>query len=204
MIIVGIAGPSGSGKSLLASTIINELKSNKVAVISEDRYYRDLGHQPIAQRAESNFDHPDAFEHTLLIEHLQSLKQGNVVAIPNYDHANHIRLTSTTEFGNIDIIILEGILLFVEPKLQELIDIKIFVDAPLDICLIRRLQRDINERARTFENVLAQYQKTVCPMYQKYVGPSKRFADIIVPKGGMNRIAINMIKAKLSLLLEKV
>jgi uridine kinase len=202
-IIIGIAGPSGSGKSVMASTIVKELGSNQVVVISEDSYYKDLKDLPIAVRAQQNFDHPESLDHALLITHLKTLQQGQPVRVPEYDHAQHIRLSSTQRIHNHKILVLEGILLFVEPALRALMDIRIFVDAPLDICFIRRLQRDIQERSRNTECVIKQYQETVRPMYLQFIEPSKRYADIIIPNGGKNRIAIDVIKAKMNELLNK-
>lgn len=152
-------------------------------------------------KAQLNFDHPDSLDHNLLLQHLEVLQSGEEVAIPEYDHSTHERLKSTTVIKNHSIIVLEGILLLSEPKLRDLMDIKIFVDTPLDICFIRRLERDIFERDRTVESIIQQYIETVRPMYQKFIEPSKRHADIIIPKGGKNRIAIDLIKAKLQELL---
>tara|TARA_R110000868_G_scaffold35134_1_gene126066 strand:+ start:15985 stop:16629 length:645 start_codon:yes stop_codon:yes gene_type:complete len=201
-IIIGIAGPSASGKSLLASTIIRELGSNKVAVISEDYYYKDLSNIPQHVRKKMNFDHPEALDHKLLAEHLATLQKGDNVEVPQYDHSSHSRLETTKTVGNHSIIVLEGILLFADPILRELMDILIFVDTPLDICFIRRLQRDTIERKRTVDSIINQYTETVRPMYLQFIEPSKKYADIIVPKGGKNRIAIDMIKAKMNELLE--
>lgn len=201
VVIIGIAGPSGSGKSLLASTIVNELGSSKVVVISEDSYYKDLGDMPFKVRAELNFDHPDSLDHSLLVQHLGLLQSCQQVAIPQYDHSTHARLKETRIIKNHTIIVLEGILLFVEPELRNLMDMRIFVDTPLDICFIRRLERDIAERQRSVHSIIKQYIATVRPMYQQFIEPSKRHADIIVPKGGKNRIAIDIIKAKLNELL---
>ncbi len=203
VVIIGIAGPSGSGKSLLASTIVNELGSSKVAVISEDSYYKDLGDMPLQVRAALNYDHPDSLDHDLLIQHLEILQSGREVAIPQYDHSSHARMADTRLIQNNTIIVLEGILLFVDPTLRNLMDMRIFVDTPLDICFIRRLERDIIERKRSVESIIKQYIDTVRPMYQQFIEPSKRHADIIVPKGGKNRIAIDIIKAKLNELLIK-
>lgn len=202
-IIIGIAGPSGSGKSLLASTIINELGTTEVAVLSEDRYYKDLGDMPLEKKASLNYDHPDAFDHSLLKTHLRDLRHGKPIHAPIYDHSNHARLIETVSYDQHAIVIIEGIMLFAEPELREELDIRIFVDTPLDICLIRRLQRDISERQRTVNCVIEQYQNTVRPMYLKFIEPSKRYADIIVPHGGKNRIATDMIKAKMIKLLSE-
>lgn len=200
-IIIGIAGPSGSGKSLLAKTLVNELGSKQVGVISEDSYYKDLGDMPMAEKAKMNFDHPDAFDHQLLKTHLAKLQAGEAIDIPQYCHNTHARLPETHHLAEHKVIVLEGILLFVEPELRNLMDIRIYVDTPLDICFIRRLERDVHERNRTVSCVIDQYQTTVRPMYIQFIDPSKRHADIIVPKGGKNRIAIDLIKAKMNELL---
>jgi uridine kinase len=201
VVVIGIAGASGSGKSLLAKTIVNELGSEQITVISEDSYYKDLGDMPLNQKAARNFDHPEAFDHHLFAQHLEAMKQGQTVQIPIYDYATHSRTTETRTIGNHRLVILEGILLFVDEELRNQMDILIYVDTPLDICLIRRMTRDIVERGRTLEGVLAQYQETVRPMYLQFIEPSKRYADVIVPRGGKNRIAIDMIKAKMHQLL---
>src|SRR3990167_8664761 len=197
VIIIGIAGPSASGKSLLANTIVSELGSDKVVVISEDSYYKDLTEVDFEERQQINYDHPDALDHNLLFQHLLQLQQGKIVNVPIYDYANHQRSKETQKIGQHHIIVLEGILLFVEKKLRELMDIRIFMDTPLDICLVRRLVRDTVERSRSLDSVLTQYQQTVRPMYLQFIEPSKRYADIIVPRGGENRIAIDMIQAKM-------
>ncbi len=200
-IIIGITGPTASGKSLLANTIVNELGSDEVVVISEDSYYKDQKHMEFDERVKTNYDHPDAFEHDLLIQQLTQLKNGNAVEIPTYDFSNHVRSTETKHTGPHRIIVLEGILLFSEPALREMMDIRIFMDTALDICILRRLKRDINKRGRSVESVMEQYQETVRPMYLRFTEPTKRYADIIVPRGGENRIAIEMIQAKMRELL---
>jgi uridine kinase len=202
-IIIGISGASGSGKSLLANTIVSELGSEQVAVISEDCYYKDQSNIPFNVREKTNYDHPDAFDHALLLEHLKQLHAGGCVEVPQYNHSEHVRDTHTTKVGPHTIIVLEGILLFVEPELRKIMNIRIFMDTPMDICLIRRLNRDMAQRQRSLESVLEQYEKTVRPMYLQFIEPSKRYADIIVPRGGENRIAIDMIKAKMKELLVK-
>lgn len=200
-IIIGISGASASGKTLLANTIVNELGSQQVVVIPEDAYYKDEPQLPLEERRKINYDHPDAFDHTLLCEHLTQFQQGVSVEIPIYNHTLYSRDTNTRKIGQHSIIVLEGILLFTEPRLRELMDIRIFVDTPLDICLMRRIDRDILKRGRTVDSVLQQYQNTVRPMYLQFIEPSKRYADIMVPRGGENRIAIDMIKAKMKELL---
>jgi uridine kinase len=201
IIIIGISGASASGKSLLANTIVNELGSDQVVIVSEDSYYKDHSNIPFEERAEINYDHPEAFDHELLYHHLIQLQQGKSIEIPIYNHAMHTREKETRSVGNHAIIVLEGILLFVEKKLRELMDIRIFMETSLDICLIRRLKRDIKERGRSLDSVLKQYEDTVRPMYLQFIDPSKRYADLIVPRGGGNRIAIDMIKAKMRELL---
>jgi len=200
-ILIGISGASGSGKSLLANTIVNELGSDQVVVIHEDSYYKDHSGIPFEERAKINYDHPDAFDHSLLLKHLQQLQEGKSIEIPIYNHAIHGREKNTRPIGQHAIIVLEGIMLFAEPHLRDLMDIRIYMETALDICLIRRLNRDIKERGRTMECVLRQYEETVRPMYLQFIDPSKRYADLIVPRGGGNRIAIDMIKAKMRELL---
>jgi uridine kinase len=201
IIIIGIAGPSASGKSLLANTIVNELGSDQVVVISEDAYYKDNSNLSFNEREKINYDHPDAFDHPLLCQHLRDLQVGKSIEIPIYSYSKHIRLSDTRKIGSHRIIVLEGILLFSDAHLRQLMDIRIFMSTPLDICLSRRLMRDVVERQRSFESVLRQYETTVRPMYLQFIEPSSRYADIIVPRGGENRIAIDMIKAKMRELL---
>ena len=201
-IIIGIAGASASGKSLLANTIVNELGSDQVVVISEDSYYKDHSNIPFEERAKINYDHPNSLDHELLHQHLHQLQAGKTIEVPIYNHSMHLREKETRPIGEHTIIVLEGILLFVEKELRELMDIRIFMETALDICLIRRLKRDMNERGRSLDSVLKQYEDTVQPMYLQFIEPSKRYADIIVPRGGGNRIAIDMIKAKMRELLE--
>lgn len=203
-IIIGISGASASGKSLLANTIVNELGSEQVVVISEDAYYKDNGHMPFTDREKINYDHPESFDHALLCEHLRQLREGQSVDIPIYSHSKHLRSTETRPIGKHAIIILEGILLFSDKELRELMDIRIFMSTPLDVCLTRRLKRDVVERHRTFESVLHQYETTVRPMYLQFIEPSSKYADLIVPRGGENRIAIEMIQAKMRELLANI
>lgn len=204
IILIGISGASASGKSLLANTIVKELGSDQVVVISEDSYYKDHSDMPFEERNKINYDHPDSIDHDLLYNHLMQLQKGLNVHIPIYNHSLHTREKETKLIGQHTIIVLEGILLFVEQKLRELMDIRIFMETALDICLIRRLKRDIKERGRSLDSVLKQYEETVRPMYLQFIDPSKRYADIIVPRGGNNRIAIDMIKAKMRELLKSV
>lgn len=203
MIIIGIAGATASGKSLLANTIFTELGSEQVVVISEDSYYKDRSDLPIIERSKINYDHPDAFDHALLYQHLKQLQEGQTIEIPTYNHTLHERNKTTRQIGKHTIVVLEGILVFAELELREIMDIRVFMDTPLDICLLRRLRRDVLQRGRTVESVLEQYEKTVRPMYLQFIEPAKRYADLIVPRGGENRIAIDLIKAKMKELLSQ-
>lgn len=205
-LIIAIAGASASGKSLIANTIFKELKADlgeaKIAIISEDSYYKDQSDIAMEERYKTNYDHPKALDHELLISHLKALINGQAVDIPEYCYSTHNRLPSTTHLKPKKVIILEGILLLSTPELREQLHASIFMDTPLDICLLRRLTRDVAERGRTMESVIKQYKKTVRPMYVRFIEPSKQYADIIVPRGGKNRIAIDMLKAKIRHLLK--
>lgn len=203
-IIIGIAGASASGKSLLAKTIVEELGSEQVVIISEDSYYKCWNDLSPEQREKINYDHPDAFDHELMCFHLHELHADKTVHIPIYDYTTHTRSHETRRIGPHAIIVLEGILLLEESKIRALLDISIFMDTPLDTCLIRRLRRDVSERERDLASVLAQYENTVRPMYQQFIEPCKRYADIIIPHGGRNRIAIEVIKAQMRELLLNV
>lgn len=206
-IVIAIAGASASGKSLIASTIYKELKEelgqDDIGIISEDSYYNDQTHLAMEERIKTNYDHPNSMDHALLVSHLKALKQGQSVNIPEYDYTEHNRKSTVTHFQPKRIIILEGILLLTDEEIRNEIDVSIFVDAPLDICFIRRLQRDMQERGRTMESVVSQYRKTVRPMFLQFVEPSKQYADVIIPKGGKNRIAINILKAQIKQLLKQ-
>lgn len=196
-VIIGIAGPSASGKSVLANTIVSEMGSNRVTVISEDSYYKDLRHLTMEERNKINYDHPDAFDHDLMMQHLAALQRGETVEVPIYDYSIHGRSDETRTVGPHDIVVLEGILLFVDKNLREMFDMLIYMDTALDICLLRRLKRDIINRGRSMESVMEQYQNTVRPMFLRFTEPTKRYADIIVPRGGENRVAVEMIQAKM-------
>lgn len=204
-IVIAIAGASASGKSLIASTIYKELKeelgSDDIDIISEDAYYHDQSHLEMSERVKTNYDHPNSMDHDLLVKHLKQLKAGQAIDIPEYSYVEHTRLPTVRHFKPKRIIILEGILLLTDEALREQMNISIFVDAPLDICFIRRLKRDMEERGRTMESVINQYRKTVRPMFLQFIEPSKQYADIIVPKGGKNRIAINILKAQIRQML---
>jgi len=202
-LLIGIAGASGSGKTLVAQNIMEGLGSQKVVMIQEDSYYKDLSDIPFDERTGRNFDHPDAFDHKLMAEHLQHLLEGQAISHPIYDYKTHSRKKETRTVGPHTIIILEGILVLNEPRLRELMDIRVFIDTPPDICFIRRLRRDINERARSVDSVIRQYEETVRPMYFQFIEPSKRYADIIIPRGGKNLVAIDILSTKVDSLLQK-
>ncbi len=203
-ILIGIAGASGSGKTLVARNLTDALGSDKVVMIQQDAYYKDLSHLSIEDRAKINFDHPDSFDHELLMVHLSQLLAGQVIEQPIYDYGIHSRKDEMRKIGPHRIIILEGILILAIPELRDMMDIKIYIDTPADVCLIRRIGRDIHERGRSVDSVLAQYQETVRPMYLQFVEPSKRYADIIIPRGGKNVIAIDIVKSKFEKMLAEI
>ncbi|SUB20953.1 uridine kinase [Pasteurella bettyae] len=200
-IIIAIAGASASGKSLIASTVYKELCEQlgheEMGIISEDSYYKDQSHLDFETRTQTNYDHPNSMDRELLIEHLQALKAGKTVDIPQYSYVEHTRMKEVTHFEPKKVIILEGILLLTDERVRKELNLSLFVDAPLDICFIRRLKRDMEERGRSLESVVEQYRKTVRPMFLQFIQPSKQYADIIIPRGGKNRIAINMLKAQI-------
>ena len=195
-IIVGVAGGTGSGKTTVSQAILDRVGRDRIAYLQHDSYYRDRSHVLPEERAKTNFDHPDALESELLAQHLASLKAGQAVEVPVYDFTTHTRETRTVTVAPRKVILVEGILIFAERALRELMDIKVFVDTDVDIRFIRRLQRDITERGRTVESVIRQYTETVRPMHLEFVEPSKRYADVIIPEGGFNLTAIDMIVAR--------
>jgi uridine kinase len=199
--IIAIAGPSASGKTLFAKTIhdelIEELGENGISIIYEDAYYRDQSHLSMQEREQTNYDHPNAFEHELLSKHLKQLTNNEIIHSPVYCYKTHTRLNETREFLPTKIILVEGILLLSNKELRECFDIKVYMDTPLDICLIRRIKRDLVERSRSIDSVTNQYLATVRPMYHQYIEPSKAWADIVITRGGKNRMAIEVIKAKI-------
>ena len=197
-VVVGVAGGTGSGKTTVAAEILRRAGTDHISLIQHDAYYKDLSDLPVAQRAMQNFDHPDALDDDLLIAHLQELKAGRPVEVPIYDFTTH---ASTLRVEPHRVILLEGILIFSDPALRQLMDVRIYVDTDADIRFIRRLQRDIAERGRTMESVIHQYLATVRPMHQEYVEPSKRHANIIIPEGGFNEVAVEMIAARIRALL---
>lgn len=194
-LIIGVAGGSGSGKTTVVNTISKTLGANKHLLLQHDSYYRDLKHLPFEERIKQNFDHPASLETELLIRHINALSEGYPIEVPQYDFAKHIRKEQTTSVTPKEVILVDGILIFSEPELLELMDVKIFVDTDDDIRLLRRLKRDISERGRSVENVMEQYQKFVRPMHLEFVQPSKRYADVIIPRGGKNKVALDMVLA---------
>lgn len=200
-LVIGIAGASASGKTLVAKRIYEELGQAQIVVIPEDSYYHDLADLAVEERAKVNFDHPNAFDHALCAKHVDMLRGGKSVDLPIYDYETHTRSEKTRRVEPTKIIIIEGILLFTNEELMSRMDIKLFVDTPLDVCLTRRIERDIVERGRTLESVISQYLKTVRPMYLKFIQPSKRNADLVIPKGGKNHVAIDLVLAKLKALI---
>jgi uridine kinase len=200
-ILIGIAGGTGSGKTLVARTIVEELGSQRVVIVDQDSYYKDLDEIPMADRELRNYDHPDAFDSDLLRTHVQDLLAGRPIEQPIYDYTRHARLKQTKHVGDHAVIVLEGILIFVDPVLRELCDIKVFIDTDPDVRLLRRIERDIKERGRAIESILRQYEASVRPMHLQFVDPSKRYADIIIPEGGHNRVAIDLMQVKIRDLL---
>jgi uridine kinase len=195
--VIGIAGGSGSGKSTVARKVGEALSRSSVAFLDMDAYYRNFAHLPMEERKRVNWDHPDAFDTALLVSQLKELCAGQPIHKPIYDFVTHTRSERTERIEPSDVLVLDGILLFVDEQLRELCDVKVFVDADADIRLIRRLRRDVQKRGRTLDDVIAQYLETVHPMHLQFVEPSKRYADVIVPRGGHNAIAIEMIVAKI-------
>ena len=206
-IIIAITGASASGKSSIASTVhkelCNDLGCEEIGIIAEDSYYKDQSNLEMSERVKTNYDHPSSMDRDLLIQHLKDLKNGTAVYIPVYSYVDHTRTGETKHFTPKKIVILEGILLLTDERVRQLADISVFVDTPLDICFIRRLQRDMEERGRSLQSVIDQYRATVRPMFLQFIEPSKQYADIVIPRGGKNRIAINMLKAQILHLLNE-
>ena len=198
---IGIAGGSGSGKTTVAQEILGRVGPDRIAFLQHDSYYKDLSGLPPTQRAELNFDHPNSLETDLLIQHVLTLRDGNPVEVPIYDFSTHSRTRRTFSVAPRRVILVEGILIFVDAALRELFDVKIFVDTDADLRFIRRLERDISERGRTTKSVIKQYQQTVRPMHLEFVEPSKRYADVIIPEGGFNTAALDMVAARILTLL---
>jgi uridine kinase len=195
--IIGICGGTGSGKTTVANRILESVSEDEVVFLQQDSYYRNLDQLPLDYRRIANFDHPDAIDNDLLVEHVRALKCGEAVELPVYDFKTHTRQPETLHMEPRPIIIVEGILIFAEPRLLEEMDIKVYVDTPDDIRFIRRLRRDIAERGRTVESVIEQYEATVRPMHMQFVEPSKRHADVIIPEGGHNLVSIGLISGRI-------
>ncbi len=201
-LVIGVAGGSGSGKTTVSQAILERVGSDRITYLQHDSYYCDLAHLPLAERRQINFDHPDAFDNELFIAHVDALIRGEAADVPTYDFATYVRGPAEIVPPR-PVILIEGILIFADAALRERLDIKLFVDAESDMRIIRRLQRDIVERGRSAESVIEQYLTTVRPMHLEFVEPSKRYADIIIPRGGLNAIAIDMITARIALMLHE-
>jgi uridine kinase len=201
VVTLGVAGGSGSGKTTVARSILDAVGGDRIAYIAHDSYYRDVEWESEEQHALYNFDHPDAVETDLLVEHLEALKSGQAVEVPVYDFVTHRRTAETRRVEPSPVVLVEGILLFVSPRLREQLDFKVFVDTESDLRLIRRIKRDLSERGRSLESVLDQYLRTVRPMQLEFAEPSMRWADVIVPEGGENRVAVDMVIARVRELL---
>lgn len=202
-VVFGVAGGTASGKTTVARTILQSVGASQIAYLPHDAYYKDRPDLTLAERAAVNYDHPNSLETKLLIKHIKNLLAGKSVNVPVYDFTNHRRTMETVLVEPSPIILVDGILIFTKRKLRDLMDIKIFVDTAADVRFIRRVQRDMTERGRTLESVIEQYMETVRPMHLKFVEPSKRFADVIIPNGGMNHVAIAMVVSRLEALLRE-
>jgi uridine kinase len=203
-ILIGIAGGSASGKTLVANRIYEGLGTKRVVILKQDHYYRDLSHLPWEERIRTNFDHPDAFDTELLRVQVRALLRGETIQQPTYDFTQHVRLAETTPIGGHPIIVLEGIMALCDEEIRSMMDIKVYVDTDADIRLMRRIRRDVADRGRTLESVLDQYERFVRPMHLQFVETSKRHADIILPEGGYNRVAIDLLRTKIvAVLTEK-
>ena len=193
MIIIGIAGGTGSGKPTVVNKIINSFPSGEVAVIPQDSYYKDSSHVPVEERSKINFDEPDAIEWTLLVDHLRQLREGKAIEMPTYSYLTCTRQPETVPVKPADVVIVEGILVLTDPVLRQMMDVKVFVDADADDRLIRVIARDCIERGRTPQMVIDRYENVLKPMHNRYIAPCKDFADLIVPQGGSNTVAINLL-----------
>ena len=192
-IFIGIAGGTGSGKTTLADRLVDSFGRDEVSIIRHDNYYKRHDEMTYEERCKLNYDHPDAFDNDLLREHLLQLKEGKTVEVPVYDYTIHNRSNEVENVVSAPVIVLEGILIFQEPMISELMDIKVFVDTDADVRILRRIQRDVEERGRSLQSVISQYLTTVKPMHEQFVEPSKRKADIIIPEGGENKVALDML-----------
>jgi len=202
-VVLGVAGGTGSGKTSVAESILAAVGRERLAFLSQDSYYRDVVWENEAELHAHNFDHPASIDSPLLVTHLRALRRGEAVDVPVYDFVRHRRRAETARVEPRPVVLVEGILLFVEPAVRGLLDFKIYVDTDPDVRLVRRLRRDIADRGRTMEDVLRQYLETVRPMHLEFVEPSKRWADVIVPEGGENRVALEMVAARVEQLLAR-
>ncbi|WP_032121839.1 uridine kinase [Clostridium amazonitimonense] len=202
-ILIGIAGGTGSGKSTIAKEIYSRFNEECIAMVEQDSYYKDQSEIPFEERVKINYDHPKAFDTELLIQHLKALLNGEAVEKPMYDFEEHNRKKETVTVESKDIIILEGILILEDPRIRELLNIKLYVDTDADVRIIRRILRDINERGRSVDSVINQYLNVVRPMHLQFIEPTKRYADIIIPEGGHNKVAIDIIVANIKHILQE-
>jgi uridine kinase len=200
---IGICGGTGSGKTTITNRLTEVLSEESVLLLQQDHYYKDTPHLPLEERAKQNFDHPDSVDTQLLISHVRALREGHAIERPVYDFTQHRRLPATVHLEPRPALIVEGILIFENPVLRNLCDIKIFVDTEADLRFIRRLRRDIRERGRTVESVIDQYMATVRPMHMEFVEPSKRYADVIIPEGGYNEVGIDLVIQKIRSLVPR-
>ena len=199
---IGVAGGTGSGKTTVANEIVRRVGRERIVIVNQDRYYHDLAHLDGHQRSQHNFDHPDAIEENLLVEHITSLKAGKPAPLPVYNFARHVRMAATEWVDPQPVILVEGILILAIPPIRELLDVKIFVDTDADLRFIRRLNRDMAERGRTVDGVVDQYLATVRPMHLEFVESSKRWADVIIPEGGFNTVALDLVISRILQMLQ--
>ncbi|MBM7569575.1 uridine kinase [Aquibacillus albus] len=202
-VVIGVAGGSGSGKTSVTQSIYQRFSDKSILVIEQDYYYKDQSHVPLEERLNTNYDHPLAFDNELLVYHMQELQHQRPILKPVYDYKLHTRSDQVIHVDPKEVIILEGILILEDPRLRELMDIKVFVDTDADVRIIRRLMRDINERGRTIDSVIDQYINVVRPMHLQFIEPTKRYADIIIPEGGQNRVAIDLMATKIQTILNR-
>ncbi|NJD18612.1 MAG: uridine kinase [Gemmatimonadetes bacterium] len=200
-VVLGVAGGSGSGKSTVVKEVRRILGNDLASVLHHDAYYRDLAHLPFEARVQVNFDHPDALETELMAEHLRDLLRGEAAEVPTYDFSTHTRTRRTERVRPTPVVVVDGILVLADARLRDVMDLKVFVDTEADIRLLRRIRRDVVKRGRTADSVIAQYETTVRPMHLEFVEPSKRFADLVVPEGGYNRVAVDLVVARLRALM---
>lgn len=201
-VVIGVTGASGSGKSSVSERILEIFTPSSVLVLEQDYYYKDQSHLPFEERLKTNYDHPFAFDNELFIQHLEALIQGKSINKPVYDYAQHTRSDQVIPLESRDVIIVEGILILEDQRVRNLLDMKIYVDTDSDICLARRIQRDIKERGRTIDSVIQQYTEVVKPMFHQFIEPTKRYADIIIPEGGYNQVAIDLLATKVGSILK--